>query len=150
MCCIDDDNINTRINQHHRPFETSVTNRGRRSNTKAAKLIFACCWVQNRFLCVFERQKTRQFAVSIGDQQFFDTALFHHVDGSVPINGFTQHSEVVEGHHFRDQRCLFGGKAHVAVRHNTDNVAFVVNNGETSEVIPLHQCLCIGERLVGA
>ena len=147
---VDHDHIHARIDQRLRPFKTGIARGGCCGHAQTAQTVLARGGVQNRLFGVLEGQKTRQFALPVGHQQFLDPAGLHQADRFFAVGGFVQDGQFVDGHH-QMHRCVIGsGETHVAVGHNAHDAALFIHHRKTGDVIALLQCFGVRKGLVGA
>ena len=147
---IDHDHVHAGLDQRLTAFEPRVAHGRGRGDTQAPEIVLAGRGVEHRGFGVLEREKPRQLAVSIGDQQLLDAPRLHQALGLVAIGRFAKDRKAVAGHHHAHRRRVILGKAHVAIGDDPHDAPRLVDHRKAGDAVAFLQRLGIGERLVGA
>ena len=145
---VDHHDVDPGLDQRHRALESRIAHRGRRRHPQPPELVLGGERVQHRLLGVLQRQEPGQPPALVDDQQLLDPPLLHHSLRLGEVGRLAQHREVLARHHRAHRRPVVGRETHVAVGHDPDDDAALVDHREAGDPVALLQQLGVGERLV--
>ena len=130
-----------------------VADRGRGRDAQPALLVLAGVRIGDRLLDVLHGDQADAAILRIDHQQLLDAVLVQQPLGLVLVDALAHGDEPVLGHQLGDLLPRVGGKAHVAVGEDADELAGVavaaaLHHRNAGDVVLLHQRERVGERRV--
>ena len=125
---IDNNQIDTGLNQRLGAGKPVIANRGGGGDAQTTLLIFRGIGVQLRFFHIFNGNQPDAMIGIIDNQQLFNAVLVQKPLGFLMGHGFLHRDEVFMGHQFRHFLRRIGGKAHIAIGQNTDQLAVLLGH----------------------
>ncbi len=149
MCGINDQYVNTGLDQRHCPFKAAFANAGCRGNTQTTAFILARIRVQFGFFDVLDGNQAGAAIGFVNHQKLFNAMLVQKFFGFFGFDIFRYRNQIFVGHQFGNRLRTVGRKTHISVGQNADQlVAGAFNNRNTGNVVDVHQVQRIGERLI--
>ena len=154
---VDHDEVDAGIDQGFAARIAGFANRGGGGDAQPALLVLAGIGMGHRLLDVFHRDETDAAIIGIDHQKLLDAMLMQEPFRLVLVDAFAHGDEPILGHQLGDFLPLVGGKAHIAVGENADQLArplalltvAAFNHRNAGNVILLHQGQGIGKRCLG-
>ena len=115
--------IDAGVDQPLGAFETALADRGRGGDAQAALRILAGQRMRDRLLHVLDGDQSDAAVLVVDHQQFLDAMLVQHPLGFVLADALAHGHEIFVRHQLGDLLPRIGGKAHVAVGENADQLA---------------------------
>jgi len=120
---VDHDQIDAGRDQRLGARETLVADRGRGGDAQAALFVLAGVWIGHRLFHVLDGDQTDAAILIIHHQQLLDAVLMQQALGFVLADALAHGDELVLGHQLGHALSWIGGKAHVAVGQDADDLA---------------------------
>ena len=151
---IDDDEIDAGVDQRFAARVTGFADAGRGSDAQPALLVLAGVRVGHRLLDVLHGDQADAAIIAVDHQKLLDAMLVQKPLGFVLADAFAHGDQRVLGHQLGDFLPPVGGKAHVAIGEDADQlagaaVAAALDHRDAGNAILLHQRQRVGERRVG-
>ena len=151
---IDDDEIDAGVDQRLAARIAGFADAGRGGDAQPALLVLAGIGIRDRFLDVLHGDQADAAVIVIDDQELLDAVLMQEALGFVLADALAHRDELVLGHQLGHLLPPVGGKAHVAIGEDADelagaSVAAALDHRDAGDVILLHQRQRVGERRVG-
>ena len=141
---IDHDQIDAGVDQPLGALVTALADRGRRRDPQSPLRILAGERMGDRLLHVLHRDQPDTAILIVDHQELFDAMLVQHPLGFVLADALAHRDEVFMRHQLGDFLVGIGGKAHVAVGEDADQLsrhplAGAGDHGNAGETVILHQ-----------
>ncbi len=152
MCCIDNQKVDTCINQTFGTLIAVFTNARGSSSTQTTLCILGSIWIELRLFNVLDRNEAYATPLIVDNQQLFDAVSMQQALGFILLHVFTYSDEVFARHQFIDFLRRIGSKPHITIGQNADETArtfaSIFDNRDTGNAVCLHDCLCVGKRRI--
>ena len=141
---IDHDQIDAGRDQRLGAREALVADRGGGGDAQAALLVLAGVRIGDRLLHVLDGDQADAAVLVVDHQQLLDAVLMQQPLGLVLADALAHGDELVLGHQLGDALARIGGKAHVAVGEDADQlagfaVAAAFDHRHAGDAVLLHQ-----------
>ena len=151
---VDDDEIDAGVDQGFAAGVAGFADTGGGGDPQPALLVLASVGIGDGFLNVLHRDQADAPIVAIDHQKLFDPMLMQKPFCFVLADTLAHRDEPILGHQLGHFLPPVGGKAHVAIGENADQlagmaVAAALHHRDAGNVIFLHQRQGVGERCVG-
>ena len=120
---VDHDQVDAGIDQPLGALETVLADGGRGGDAQPALRVLAGERMRDRLLHVLDGDQTDAAILVVDDQQLLDAMLVQHPLGLVLADALAHRDEILVRHQFGNLLPRIGGKAHVAVGENADQLA---------------------------
>ena len=150
---VDDDEIDAGIDQRFAARKAGVADGGGGGDAQPALLVLAGVGVGHRLLDVLHGDQADAAIVAVDHQQLLDAVLVQEPLGLVLADALAHRDQLLLGHQLGNLLPPVGGKAHVAVGEDADQlagaaVAAALDHRNAGNVVLLHQRQRVGERRV--
>src|SRR5580658_574556 len=144
VCGIDDDEIDAGVDQRLAAGVAGFADAGGGSNAQPALLVLASVGIRYGLLDVLYGDQADAPVVAIDDQKLLNPVLMQKPFRFILADAFAHRDEPILGHQLGHLLPTVGGKAHVAVGENPDElagtaVAAALDDRDAGNVILLHQ-----------
>ncbi len=141
---IDHDEVDAGIDQPLGAVETALADRGGGRDTQAPLRILAGERMRHRLFHVLHGDQADAAILIVDDNELFDAVLVQHPLRLVLADALAHGHEILVRHQFGDFLTRIGGKPHVAVGENADQlarraVAAAGDDGNAGDAVVLHQ-----------
>jgi hypothetical protein len=122
MCGINDQYVNTGLDQRHCPFKAAFANAGCRGNTQTTAFILARIRVQFGFFDVLDGNQAGAAIGFVNHQKLFNAMLVQKFFGFFGFDIFRYRNQIFVGHQFGNRLRTVGRKTHISVGQNADQL----------------------------
>ena len=123
VCRVHHHEIDIRIYERLGAFIASVAGPCRRRDAQTALIVLACVWMRCRLLHIGHCDQTDAVVVLIHHNQFFDPVLMQKLLCVIAIDVLADRDQIFLCHQFGDRLIWVGGKPHIPVGDDPDQLA---------------------------
>ena len=150
---VDDYQVHARLHQALGAGKAEIADRGRRRHAQAPLLVLAGIGIRHRLLDVLHGDQADAAVLRINDQKLLDPVLMQQALRLLLAHPFPHRDQTLLGHQLRHRLPGIGGKAHVTVGENTDQLAASgpsrrLDHRDSGDVVDLHESERIGQRRI--
>ena len=151
---VDDHEVYAGVDQQPGAIEALVPHGGRGGDAQPPLLVLAGVRIGDRLLDVLDRDQPDAAVPVVDHEELLDAVLVKEALGLVLADALAHGDEPLLGHQLGHLLVRVGGKAHVAVGEDADElaghaVAAALHHRDAGNVVVLHQRERVGERGVG-
>ena len=150
---VDHHEIDAGRDQLRGALEAFIADGGGGGDAQTPLLVLAGVRIGHRLLHVLDRDQPHAAILIVDHEQLFDAMLMQHALRLVLAHALAHRDEFFMGHQLRHPLARIGGKAHVAVGQDADELAGLAgaaagHHGDAGDAVILHQRQRIGKRSI--
>src|ERR1041384_1227951 len=147
---IDHETINARPDELIGTLKVITSRADCSRNSQTAQIVFCCRRIFDRFLNVFDGDKSFYMFVVVDDEELLDAMFLKYCFRLFECRAHRNRDKWLFRHHFSDGDIKSRFKTKIAVRDNPDQMARLIYNWNAADVKPLHHLQRFTHRTIGS